>query len=107
VERPTPPTQGGAQPGAAAQQELEQLELELNQLTARAAAANASLDRMQQQQDRQGSSMRGDMAARQQSMNLNLSKMQDALAAGETSRVRRFRDLAASDLGALEQFLGR
>ncbi len=94
-------------PEPAADRDLDQLEVDIDQLSARAAAANGSLDRMQQEQARQGLSVRGDIAARQQSMNQNMSKAQDALERGDAARARRFRDSAASDVQALERFLGR
>jgi serine/threonine-protein kinase len=90
-----------------ADQELDQLEADIDRLSARVSAANGNLDRMQQQQARQGWSMRGDIAARQQRMNASMSKAQDALEKGDAPRARRFRDSAAGEVEALERFLGR
>ena len=96
-----------AQGNAASSAELDQLEQEIDRLTARAAAVNNSLDRLQQEQARQGLGLRGDMAARQQSMKLNLAKAQDALEKRDAARATRFKDQAENDVEALEKFLGR
>lgn len=86
---------------------LDRLESEVDQLEARAAAVNGSLDRMRDEQARMGVGLRGDMAARQQSMNTNLKRAEDALDARDAARAQRFRDAAERDIEALEKFLGR
>jgi serine/threonine-protein kinase len=86
---------------------LDQLERDLDQMSGRVSATNSSLDRMQQEQARMGLGLRADMASRQQSMNLNFSKAQDALEKHDGARAKRYRDLALGDLEALEHFLGR
>jgi serine/threonine-protein kinase len=96
-----------AQPSTTNTAELDQLEQEIDGLAARATAVNNSLDHLQQEQARQGLGLRGDMAARQQSMKSNLAKAQDALEKGDAARARRFSDQAQKDIDALEQFLGR
>ncbi len=40
-------------------------------------------------------------------MTLNLSKAQDAIAHNDAERAKRFADKAATDIEALEKFLGR
>lgn len=47
------------------------------------------------------------MAARQESMKLNLSKAQAAVEHGDTARARKYADLAEADIEVLEHFLGR
>jgi hypothetical protein len=96
-----------AQPSTTNTAELDQLEQEIDGLAARATAVNNSLDHLQQEQARQGLGLRGDMAARQQSMKSSLAKAQDALEKGDAARARRFSDQAQKDIEALEQFLGR
>ncbi|HYN14784.1 MAG TPA: protein kinase [Terriglobales bacterium] len=86
---------------------LAQLERHLDQLSGRAAAVNSSLDRLQQQQAASGYGLRGDMVARQASMQTNLSRAQNAVGHGDVARARRYTDLAAADVEALEHFLGR
>src|SRR5450631_490633 len=87
--------------------ELDEVEHSVDQLSARAGAVNSSLDRLQQQQAAAGYGLRGDMAAHQESMKLNLSKAQAAVEHGDIARAKRYSDLAQSDIEALEHFLGR
>jgi eukaryotic-like serine/threonine-protein kinase len=109
----TPAPKAGAKPSETTQNEppaldrLDKLEVEIDQLTSRAEAVNSSLDRMQQQQARQGLALRGDMASRQSSMRLNLSKAQEAVNARDVARAQRYRDAVEADIEALERFLGR
>jgi eukaryotic-like serine/threonine-protein kinase len=94
----------GAPNGAAV---LDQLEREVDLLTVRVDAVNNGLGHLQQEQARQGFGLRGDMAARQSSMNLNLSRAQQAVGARDAARAQRYRDAAEADVEALEKFLGR
>ena len=68
---------------------------------------NNSLDRLQRQQAGQGFGLRGDMASRQSSMKMNLSRAQDAVNRRDVPRAQRFRDATEADVEALERFLGR
>jgi len=54
-----------------------------------------------------GLGLRGDMAAKQSTMNINLSRAQDAVMKHDAVRAQRYRDAAEADLEALEKFLGR
>ncbi len=98
-----------AAPNNAANQaaELDELEHEVDQLSGRAAAVNASLDRLQQQQNSAGYGLRGDIVAKRASMDSNLSKAQSALQQGDIQRAKRYQGLAQADAEALEHFLGR
>jgi eukaryotic-like serine/threonine-protein kinase len=86
---------------------LDQLEREVDQLTARVDAVNSGLDEMRREQARMGLGLRGDMAAKQSTMNINLSRAQDAIVKHDAARAQRYRDAAEADLEALEKFLGR
>ena len=97
------PRQSAGDPSAA----LDQLEREVDQLTARVEAVNGGLDEMRREQARMGLGLRGDMAARQSTMNINLSRAQDAVTKGDAARAQRYRDAAEADLEVLEKFLGR
>jgi hypothetical protein len=101
---PPPPAPAPDVPNAAAMDELEH---QIDQLTARAAAVNNSLDTMQHQQQASGYGMRGDIVSRQASMKLNLSKAQDAFEHHDAARAERYAALTQSDLQVLEHFLGR
>jgi hypothetical protein len=78
----------------------------VDQLSSRAAAADASLERLQQQQNAAGYGLRADIAGKQASMRTNLAKAQSAVEHGDAQRAKRYMDLAKSDVEALERFLG-
>jgi len=84
----------------------DELEHEVDQLSNRAAAVNASLDRLQQQQNAAGYGLRGDIVAKQASMKNNLAKAQSALQSGDAQKAKKYMDLAQSDVESLEHFLG-
>lgn len=87
--------------------ELDAVEHEIDQLTSRAAAVNSSLDTLQRQQQAEGYGLRGDIAAKQVSMKINLSKAQNAIGQNDAARAKRYADMANADVEALERFLGR
>ncbi len=87
--------------------ERDELEHEVDQLSSRAAAVDASLDHLQQQQNSAGYGLRGDIVARRVSMDANLSKAQNALQQGDIQRAKRYQNMAQGDVEALEHFLGR
>jgi hypothetical protein len=102
-----PPPPAIAEPPAQPAVDFDQLETEIDQLLVRAAVVNRSLETMQQQQARQGLSLRGDMAGRQTSMNLNLTRAEQAVQQQNAGRAMKFKAMAEADLEALERFLGR
>jgi type IV secretory pathway VirB10-like protein len=87
--------------------DLNALEHDIDQLSARAGGVNSSIDRLREEQSRDGFGLRGDISSRQESMKLNLSKAQDAISRGDGARAKRYSDLANADFEALEKFLGR
>ena len=87
--------------------ELDAVERDIDQLTSRAAAVNSSLDTLQRQQAAAGYGLRGDIASTQASMKLNLSKAQDAVEHNDTARAKRYAEMTANEVEALEKFLGR
>jgi serine/threonine-protein kinase len=89
------------------QKQLDALELRIDTDTSHAAAINNSLNTMQSQMQKDGMSLRGDVASQQSSMNLNLSKAQKALEAHDAERADRFAGLAETDIAQLQKFLGR
>jgi eukaryotic-like serine/threonine-protein kinase len=101
------PQPAASAPTAQPAVDLEELEHEIDQLTVRAGALNRSLDRLQEEQARQGLGLRGDIASRHESMNLNLSKAQEAYLQRDAARATRYKRLAESDVEALERFLRR
>ena len=98
-----PPPQAPAVDAA----ELDAIEHEVDQLTARAASVNNSLDHLAAQQAGSGFGLRGDMAGKQASMKVNLAKAQDAIEHNDAARAKRYLGMATADCEALEKFLGR
>jgi hypothetical protein len=106
----TPPPPAAAAPGAITpelQKQLDTLELRIDADSSHASAINNSLNTMQAQMQKDGLSLRGDVAAQQSSMNLNLSKAQKALEAHDADRADRFAALTEADIAQLQRFLGR
>jgi len=97
--------QGGSDSAAAKQ--LEEIQDEIDHLAARVSSVNSSVDRLKQQQEAAGYGLRGDMAGRQESMKINLSRAQDAAEHRETDKAKKYYDRTTADLEALESFLGR
>jgi serine/threonine-protein kinase len=88
-------------------QEVDELEHRIDQLSARAAAINNSLDRMQKQQAASGYGLRGDMVAAQASMKLNLQKAQSSMEHNDPVKAKKYAEMATANAETLEQFLGR
>ena len=99
--------QAAAAAAKAKAEELDRVEHEIDQLTGRSAAVNSSLDNLQRQQAAQCFGLRGDIASKQASMKFNLAKAQDAISRNDLERAKRYTDMAAADVEALEKFLGR
>jgi serine/threonine-protein kinase len=117
ADRATPGSPAGSQPSSpsavatppppdnsAALAELEQL---VDNLSAREAAVNSSLENLQRQQAAQGVGLRGDMTAAQERMKIHVAKAQEALQDRDVERAHRQADQAEADLEKLEKFLGR
>lgn len=103
------PSQGDSEtapPAASDSANFDELENEVDQLSNRAAAVNSSLDRLQQEQSAAGFGLRGDMVAKQASMKGNLFKAEEAIQHRDAARTKKFVELTARDLDALERFLG-
>jgi serine/threonine-protein kinase len=86
---------------------LDELEPQIDQLGSRAVAVNNSLNNMQRTMQKDGMALRGDIVARQASMNNNLSKTRQAFGQQDVDRAGRYAGLTDSDLTQLETFLGR
>ena len=86
---------------------LDKVEQEIDQLLSRSAAVNGSIDILRQQQAAAGYGLRGDIASRVSSMKMNLARAQEAIARQDEVKAKRYSDLAAADVEALEKFLGR
>jgi serine/threonine-protein kinase len=86
--------------------QLAELDHEMDQITSREAAANASLDSFQRAQSSQGLQLRGDIVAAQQRMQMYAAKAQAALQAQDIDNTKKYLGLMESELGKLEKFLG-
>jgi uncharacterized protein (DUF3084 family) len=111
-----PPVPAGPSPQEiAAQQQaelehkklLDEMETEVDQLDARAASVEASVDTLEQQMHQQGLGMRGDIVASRANMRTDMAKAKRAMDAGDTERGRKFLDMAHRELEKLEAFMGR
>jgi hypothetical protein len=101
---PRPPAATSGRRDAA---ELDRLDAEIDQLHTRFVAVDQSLASLREQQARTGLALRSDMAARHEAARVNLGRAREAISTGDLARARRFTDLAAADLQALERFLSR
>lgn len=99
VEKAAPAPDNSAQ--------LDELETQIDQLTTRALAVDSSLETLRRQQRAAGYDLRADMAAKQESMKLNLSKARQAFEKGDVARGKKYADLTEAALGQLEKFIGR
>lgn len=97
-----PPPPPGPDPAV-----LAEIEKEVDDLSARQAGINSTLDNMKQQQAAQGYGLRGDMAAAQGRMNTNIARAASALQASDVDGAKRYIQLAEGDVERLEKFLGR
>jgi serine/threonine-protein kinase len=86
---------------------LDDMETATDQLDARAATVESSLDTLEQQLHQQGLGLRGDMVAARANMRNDIAKAKQAMDSGDTDRARRFLDMAHREMEKLEGFLGR
>jgi serine/threonine-protein kinase len=86
--------------------QLAELDHEMDQISSREAAANASLDSLQRAQGDQGLQLRGDIVAAQQRMQAYAAKAQSALQAQDIERTKKYLELMETELGKIEKFLG-
>ena len=97
-----------AQQGAIEQrQQLDAMEKEIDQLDSRAAAAEGSIDALEQQLHQTGLGLRGDVVASRASMRTDIARAKQAMEASDAERARHYIDLAHHELEHLETFLGR
>ncbi len=86
--------------------QLAELDHEMDQISSREAAANASLDSLQRAQSDQGLQLRGDVVAAQQRMQTYAAKAQAALQAQDIDKTKKYLDRMETELGKIEKFLG-
>jgi len=103
VPAATPP----ADTGPSIEQQLEELDHNLDQLSSRQISVNSSLDALQRQQAAQGLGLRGDIVSAQARVQANMAKAQAAIQAKDPKTAKKYLDLAEPDIEKLEKFLGR
>jgi eukaryotic-like serine/threonine-protein kinase len=104
------PQQAGGTPTPQARvdsAELDKLQDDLDQLSTRARAAKDSVENIRRQQNAQGLNLRGDIAAAEDRMGMDIDKAQAALQNQNTKDARRYMEKAEADVETLEKFLGR
>ena len=87
--------------------QLAELDHEMDQISAREEAANASLDNFQRAQSAQGLQLRGDIVAAQQRMQAYAAKAQSALQGQDIENTKKYLQLLETELGKIEKFLGQ
>ena len=88
-------------------QHLDAMEKEIDQLDSRAAAAEGSIDTLEQQLHQSGLGLRGDVVASRASMRTDIARAKQAMEASDAERAKHYIDLAHHELEHLETFLGR
>lgn len=103
-----------AQPAPAApsapavdERELSELRERLMLLGARVNAAQASLNRLKQEQARMGLGLRGDIAAAAQRVEYYMDEAETAIKRGDAPAAKRHLENADRETARLEKFLGR
>ena len=108
---PSPPPYGAAAtsapPQTANSAELDDLEQQMDQLSARARAAKDSIENLRREQSAQGLNLRGDISAAEDRMGTDMDKAQAALQNQNASDARKYLGRAEADVEILEKFLGR
>ena len=93
-----------ARPTAAEMNELRQ---NYNQVAIRVGAAKSGLRALQQQMQRQGVDMRGDMLEAESRMDYLMKESMDSMRAGDADGSRTSLQMAERSLETIEKFLGR
>lgn len=93
-----------ARPTAA---ELNELRQQYNQVAIRVGAAKSGLRALQQQMQRQGVDLRGDMLEAESRMDYLMKESMDSMRSGDADSSRTSLQMAERSLETIEKFLGR
>lgn len=104
---PAPAAPAQPAPSAADEKSLEELRERLMLLGARVNAAQASLNRLKQEQARSGLGLRGDIAAAAQRMEFYMDEAEAAIKRGDAAAAKRHLENADRETARIEKFLGR
>jgi serine/threonine-protein kinase len=109
AQAPQQSSQQSSQPPArpAASAQLNELRQEYNQVAIRVGAAKSGLRALQQQMQRQGVDMRGDMLEAESRMDYLMQESMGSMRAGDADSARTSLQMAERSLETIEKFLGR
>ncbi len=96
-----------SQSEAANAAEIEDVESQMDKLSARARAVKDSVENFRHQQEKQGLNLRGDISAAEDRLATYVDKAGAALKNGNAKDARRYMEKAETDVETLEKFLGR
>jgi len=85
--------------------QLDAMETEVDHLDGRVSSVESGLSALEQQMQRDGFGLRGDMVAARSNMRNDIAKAKQAMDSGDTERARHFLDLAQHEVEKLEAFL--
>ena len=86
---------------------MNELRQEYNQVAIRVGAAKSGLRALQQQMQRQGVDMRGDMLEAESRMDYLMQESMGSLRSGDVDSARTSLQMAERSLEMIEKFLGR
>jgi eukaryotic-like serine/threonine-protein kinase len=105
VETPTAPDVPAPPPGPSPE-EIAKAEDDADKLNVRAVTVEHSIETMRKQQQAAGYNLRADISASQDRMQAYLAKGNAALKAQDLKSAQKYFDMAETELGKLEKFLG-
>jgi hypothetical protein len=105
VETPPTPDVPAPPPGPTAE-EVAKAEDEASKLNVRAATASNSIETLRHQQQAAGYNLRADISSSQERMQAYMAKGNAALKEQDLKSAQKYFDLAETELGKLEKFLG-
>ena len=102
--------QPGANPPSASSstnaQELEELADQQAKLSARAEAANESVESLRRQMASSGNNLRSDIVTSQSRMKMYMEKSESALNSGNADAAKKYMSMAEREVDKLEAFFG-
>ena len=87
--------------------QLNELRQDYNQVAIRVGAAKSGLRALQQQMQRQGTDMRGDMLEAESRMDYLMQESMGSMRSGDADNARTSLRMAERSLETIEKFLGR
>jgi len=107
VAAQAPASQQQQPPARPTPAELNELRQQYNQVAIRVGAAKSGLRALQQQMQRQGVDLRGDMLEAESRMDYLMKESMDSMRAGDADSSRTSLQMAERSLETIEKFLGR